>query len=529
MAKKRVKPAPTQTLRSPERRFSIPRRTVLYLCLGVFVLLVLLSFDPKPFLGGDNATYILLAKGLVQGKGFRDIWAPGMPPHTQYPFGFPLFLAPFVAAFPHPLIPMKLFVFLLAFISLLLVHALSKQTLPQEQSLFLLALTCLSPTLIEFSHWVLSEVPYLGVSFLALFLLKDREDSWKDWRFWLGVVAVAFAYHIRTAGIALVAALPLYVLIKRRWAAFGISLLSLFLLLLPWVLRNRGLSHEGGYLQQFLLKEPYNPALGYATLSDFIGRFGMNLKIYALQVLPGFIFPPLGEAQPGGIATLIGLALTVLCLWGLVAQGRENIRLTHVYLVCYLGVSLLWPSVWSDRRFLLPVLPLLLGIFISGTFSLSGILWKQKPKILGTILISLSGFTALWVNLTIIPSQMNNTMAYMQGDEFAGYPEPYVTFFQAADWIKANTEPNAVVISRKPTLFYLRAERPSFIYPFTPSPESLASAIEKNRAGYIVVDQVSGTTQRYLIPALRPGIPARYELIYQTPEPATYVLRIKRL
>jgi hypothetical protein len=212
-----------------------------------------------------------------------------------------------------------------------------------------------------------------------------------------------------------------------------------------------------------------------------------------------------------------------------VAQGRENIRLTHLYLVCYLGVSLLWPSVWSDRRFLLPVLPLLLGIFISGTFSFSGILWKQKPKILGTILISLSGFSALWVNLTIIPSQVNNTMAYMQGDEFAGYPEPYATFFQAADWIKQNTPSNAVVISRKPTLFYLRAERQSFIYPFSPAPESLASAIEKNQVEYIIVDQVSGTTQRYLIPALRPGIPAHYELIYQTPEPATYILRVKRL
>ena len=528
MAKKRARPAPPTPLRSPERRFSIPGRTALYIFLGVFLILALLSFDPKPFLGGDNATYILLAKGLVQGQGFRDIWAPGMPPHTQYPFGFPLLLTPFVAAFPGPVIPMKFFVLALALVSLILVHALAKEAFPEGQRLALMALLALSPSYLQFSHWVLSEVPYLCVSFLGLFLLKDREDALKDWRFWLGLLAIAFAYHIRTTGIALVAALPLYLLLKRQWKAIGITFIVLFLLLLPWALRNRGLSHEGGYLQQFFLKDSYNPALGYATLSDFISRFGTNLKIYALGVVPGFLFPPLGERPGGGILVVVGLLTSGLCLWGLWAQAKQKLLLSHVYLVCYLGVALLWPSVWSDFRFLLPVLPLVLSLYVSGSFSLSGILWKLRPRVIGTLLVVLSALTALWVVLAGIPGQVTNTMAYLRGDEFAGYPEPYVTFFQAADWVKANTNPEAVVVSRKPTLFYLRAERQSFLYPFSPDPDSLSASIEKNRADYILVDQVSGTTQRYLIPALRPGIPDRYELVHQTPEPATYILRIKR-
>jgi len=528
MAKKRAKPAATQTLRSPERRFSIPGRTAPYTLLGVFLILALLSFDPKPFLGGDNATYILLAKGLVQGKGFRDIWAPGMPPHTQYPFGLPLLLTPFVAVFPHSVIPMKFFVLALALVSFILVHAFFKDAFTEGQRLALMILLALSPALLQFSHWVLSEVPYLCVSLLGLFLLQDREAHFKDWRFWLGLLAIAFAYHVRTAGIALVIALPLFLLLKRKWKAAGITLIVLFLLLLPWALRNRGLSEEGGYLRQFLLKDSYNPALGYANLSDLMSRFGTNLKIYTLGVVPGFVFPPLGDTTSGGILILIGLLASALCLWGLFSQAKQRLLLSHVYLVCYLGVALLWPSVWSDFRFLLPILPLILGVFLSGAFSLSGILWKAKPKVVGTFLVVLSALTSLWVVLTGIPGQATNTMAYLRGDEFAGYPEPYVTFFQATDWIKENTNPEAVVISRKPTLFYLRAERPSFIYPFSPAPESLASAIEKNRADYIVVDQVSGTTQRYLIPALRPGIPDRYELVHQTPEPATYVLRIKR-
>jgi len=42
------------------------------------------------------------------------------------------------------------------------------------------------------------------------------------------------------------------------------------------------------------------------------------------------------------------------------------------------------------------------------------------------------------------------------------------------------------------------------------------------------MDRSQSRAQRYLIPALRPGIQERYELVHQTPEPATYILGIKR-
>jgi hypothetical protein len=44
--------------------------------LIVFLVLAILSFDPRTFLGGDNATYILLAKSIASGHGYRDIWTP---------------------------------------------------------------------------------------------------------------------------------------------------------------------------------------------------------------------------------------------------------------------------------------------------------------------------------------------------------------------------------------------------------------------------------------------------------------------
>lgn len=526
MGKKRSKPIPP-----PKKTLvSISYHSVLILSLLLFVLLALLSFDPKPYLGGDNATYMLLAKSMIQGNGYRDIWAPGMPPQTQYPFGFPLLLLPGIMLFPHSIIPLKFFVLALALASVALVAALGKKTLPRVQSLSLMFLLCLNVVFIEYSHWVLTEVPFICISFLALFLLMDREkDSFqKDGLFWLSLLAIAFCYYIRTAGIALVFALPLYLLLKRRWLTFGMAGAALFLLLLPWFLRNRGLLHEGvGYSNVLLLKDTYNPAAGYVTLSDLLIRLGTNIKIYSLSVVSEFFFPSLYRGESAGLVSASALFSTILCLLGFWTQAKRKLGLIHIYILCHVGVTLMCPTYMSERRILLPILPLLLSLFISGAFSLSGLLWRKKPKVIGVCLIAISALSALWANLQIIPTQLQNSIAYMKGDEFAGYPENWSTFFQAADWVKANTDPSAIVVCRKPTLFYLRAERRTFTYPFSTNSDSVLSEIFHNHADYVFVDQVSNTTSRYLIPALQPYIPERFELVYATPEPTTYVFRVK--
>ena len=45
--------------------------------------------------------------------------------------------------------------------------------------------------------------------------------------------------------------------------------------------------------------------------------------------------------------------------------GIRRKELPAVYLTCYLGLHLCWPQVWSDIRFLLPVIPLLFYAVLS--------------------------------------------------------------------------------------------------------------------------------------------------------------------
>ncbi|HSG81565.1 MAG TPA: hypothetical protein VLC48_04910, partial [Gemmatimonadota bacterium] len=66
--------------------------TALALTIAVHVFLAALLFDPKPFIGGDNAGYMILAESLESGQGYRDLYLPGSPRHVTYPPGYPVLL-----------------------------------------------------------------------------------------------------------------------------------------------------------------------------------------------------------------------------------------------------------------------------------------------------------------------------------------------------------------------------------------------------------------------------------------------------
>ncbi|MDO9390785.1 MAG: hypothetical protein Q7U71_03320 [bacterium] len=127
----------------------------------------------------------------------------------------------------------------------------------------------------------------------------------------------------------------------------------------------------------------------------------------------------------------------------------------------------------------------------------------------------------------ILPEVGNNLemqKAYRKGDHLAGYDPAWRSFFTAAEWIKASTPENSIVVSRKPSLFYLSAQRKTFCYPFTANRDSVLKVID--RADYVMVEPVSGTGQKYLIPAIQPLLDKKYKIIYAQGEPPTYVLQV---
>ncbi|MDQ7799495.1 MAG: hypothetical protein RDU76_11245 [Candidatus Edwardsbacteria bacterium] len=496
-------------------------RWLLISVLALFILISLLMFDPKPFVGGDNAAYVSLSRSLVQGQGLSEIWTPEGKAHTQYPFGFPLLLSP-ISLLKLPYAWYKLVPWLSGLLSLLAFWLLMKD---DSKVLYMAPvwLLAINPYFLEYTHWVLSELPFTLFVLLTFLALKKWEKS--GGHLWLAgvILSAVFANHIRSAGIALYLGIFIYLLFQRKFKASAIFMAGCIALTMPWALRNSHYGTSGGYLEQFLMRDPYQPELGLLGIGGLIQRFFANLEIYSINVLPRMMFPSVdGWGLSGGLVIL--MLLTVIpAVTALIVRIIKNTKGYDWFVLIYLGMSLLWPEAWSDIRFLLPLLPFLLfylvqayGYAISLVFK-RGSLW---PAVMLLFLIAAANVSAGW---NMIDSNLKAGNYHSQ-DKYSGYDPAWRSFFAATEWVKANTTENSIVVSRKPTLFYLGAERKAYCYPFTTQQDSLLKSIEK--ADYVMVEPVSGTGQRFLIPAIQSLLDKKFKIIYANGNPPTYVLQV---
>src|SRR5690606_8080211 len=71
-----------------------------------------------------------------------------------------------------------------------------------------------------------------------------------------------------------------------------------------------------------------------------------------------------------------------------------------------------------------------------------------------------------------------------------------------AEWSRRALPDGAVVLSRKPRLFYLISGHPGRVYPFSENPDTFFAAARDAGARYVVLDYVDGLSARYIAPVL---------------------------
>jgi 4-amino-4-deoxy-L-arabinose transferase-like glycosyltransferase len=489
------------------------------LLLGLGLLAFLLAawtFDPKLALSGDNTEFMTLARSLVQGQGLSYISLPEPKPATKYPFGFPLMLAPLEWLAPGNGAAMNWLVVLFFAGSVPLIYLLALQALGRVPAL-LASLWCATlPLLLDYAHQVMSEVPYLFFSLLGLWLIERGmgEEERIPGNYWFigGFAALMWAYYVRSAGIALVGAVFLYLLLRRRFRqalALGGGAL---LLALPWSLRNRAVGDEGSYFKQLISVNPYFPEQGTVDLAGMVERVLFNGGAYLSRILPQIFWP---SAAPPENGALVSVALLGLAGWAVFAciRRRQHLLLP-LYAGLYLAMVLVWPSQWTDARFLAPLTPVLVLLAIQGAAELLD--WRPQLRPAGRVLAGalLAGVLAL--NL----GALGRLARAGAGD----YPPGWRNYYAAGLWLRANTPAGSVICCRKDYWLYVVADRPCMVYPFKEPAEILAS-LEQQGVDYVVVDQLGfSSTPRFLVPAIQ-QYPERFEVVWQQPNPDTYVLR----
>ena len=489
------------------------------------------TFDSKLSLSGDNAEYIVLARSLAQGEGLAYLHSPEPGPATKFPFGFPLLLAPLAWAFPDDWVPMKALVLALFALGMGVLYQLARERVGVWPGLAVVALSLLAgksyltegaagdthgPTLLHYAHQVMSEVPYLTFSLLALWLVDlgvGREGLRGNWRFLGGMACAIWACCIRTSGIALVAAVAAHLLLRRDFRRCLVFVGATFLCLLPWTLRNQAVGGGGVYLKQLFMVNPYYPEQGWLDLPGFLERFIGHSDRY-LRGWAETLVPSLSGTDtilhPAPLLLLVlATAATVLCL-------RRGEQLLLLYAAFSMGMLLLW--FWPSDRFLVPILPvvLLLGVWTVVQIQDRLAAYGRAERYAARLVVW--GCLVAW--FIAHAGGAKRLADYADGD----YPPNWQRYYDAGKWLEANAPVEAVVLCRKGFWMHVVSGRRTTGFPYD-EPAAVLAHMERAGVDYVVVESLGfRQTADYLGPAIG-EYADRFRVAWYNHAEATYVLQ----
>jgi hypothetical protein len=191
----------------------------------------------------------------------------------------------------------------------------------------------------------------------------------------------------------------------------------------------------------------------------------------------------------------------ILAIFGWVWRVRRA-RVAELFLPLYLGLIFIWPAVWSGERFLLPALPILL--FLAGE-ALVRMLCRFAPRLtfvvpaaaVGVLLVL--GLPGL-VNATLIARECTSRRA--AGDRYPCVSPGYDEYFRLAEDAAAMLPDGAVVLTRKPRLFYGIGGVQGMTFPLSQDPAAFFATVDSAGARYLVFDRLDAAADYYVRPTL---------------------------
>jgi hypothetical protein len=467
-----------------------PRWTALILAL-VHLAVAVPALLPVPHPGGDNATYLALARSILDG-GYRDLFDPAAPVHTQYPPGFPLIEAGALAVGLRPWVGLKAVTLAFSALGVALTFLWVRRGRRPGLALGVGVALALSPGVVQLAHWELSDVPFWAITTAAL-LAWERTRPGQDGRAAAASALTVAAYLTRSAGLPLLVAAGAWLLWRRRWRHLAILAAVAVPAAGAWWLWGRA---GPGYASFLLLDNPYDPASGSIGVAGIPARMGENLLVYHLRFLPVLL-----TGREGGAGAALAVGVSALALYGWARRLRRP-DVAALWLPLYAGVVLAWNPVWSGERLILPLFPLLLVYAGDGLTRLARAVRAAPPRAVGAAAAAalvLAGLPGLYAE---VRTGLGCTARYRAGERYACFNAEWTDFMETARVAGRVLPPGSVVLSRKPALFWAESGMRGRTYPLAREPDSLFAAARRAGARYVVVDAVDAVATRYLTPVL---------------------------
>jgi hypothetical protein len=316
----------------------------------------------------DDGMYVILAKAIATGHGYRWLHVPGAPPATHFPPGYPAVLAVLwwlFPAFPANVIAFKFANALFMAVAAMGVYAFTKARFGMTEigaAIFALVSTLGIPTL-TLSALVMSEPLFLAL-LMPILLLAERLGDSEDGRMRdvvLLALLVGAATLVRTHGIALTGAIGLALVARRRLreaVVFGAISVAMLLPWQLWVSAHAGvvpMTMRGNYESYGAWFANGLHTEGFALIARTVARTSRDVAVM-FEVLVAPSMPSIVRA----FAVLVLGAFSVVgarVLW-------RRAPVSALFLSLYAAIVIVWP--FTPARFLWCVWPLIIALPILG-------------------------------------------------------------------------------------------------------------------------------------------------------------------
>jgi hypothetical protein len=439
----------------------------------------------------DDGVYLVTAKALATGHGYRIISLPDEIPQTKYPILFPFVLSlvwRLAPDFPANTLVLKAVPVSFALLWFWLAFQLIAREASRAVAGICVAITAMGLWTVYLGTALLSETMFASLCTGFLILLRREEiDDGKRWH-WMAAAAVAgLACLTRTAGVCAIATGFIYFAARRRLGRASAFLAISLAICGPWFLWVSA--------QHLPATDAYYSSANYGSWNVLSHYFPMDRKVGIVLLNALYVLrTPLSLTglEVNGW-TQLGTGILASALWAVYVKRRTVLDL---FLGVYVAMTLAWA--WPPERFIQVVYPLI-ALWCWRTWqAATGRFprWVPAMNLTGMVLISLLIGQTLWLGVADAAATQRTGVALGQQD-------PWWETSKQLDWIRKNTPANAIVLANLDPLFYLYTGRkavrgflanPYWLFYNTADParqpigtvEDLREMVRRERVNYIV-------------------------------------------
>ena len=499
---------------------------------------------------GDDGRYYVLGVSIAEGAGLVHYENPIRPPEAMTPPLYPALIACIVRATDNPVVWVKrtgnaLYVLavLMAVLALMGPNGVSRPGLMGAY------IGMLAVGVASFASFIMSDTLFILWVYASLWLSGQQKQG-KLACFVLGC-GCGLAYLTRIAGLALVPALLLPVLLKRQWRSVLFIGLGLGVVVAPWF-----------YRKFFMLDIPDHyvaMAEGYAQMQGqnlwvqfpliMAQEFIRDIPVFLAKVLPRQFLYAATEVIPSRLLwEAVDVATGFAMAAGFLLRVRRWTAIDYFFLFTILLIAAI-PGPIYDKYAFFPILPIaaFYGFgFLEWAAQRSSAFFRSewmgrgiRIAALGALAFSLLlDFTAGGIHFAKEnPRRPYGSWAPERFLAFGNsYYDAWARVSEAATWIRENTPADALLLSRKSDHLFVMSGRQGWRYdlPRKVQCKTTMEAVEKFAPDRMVLlledafptgitfDAYGNNREQVLNETVR-KVPERWRVVYSTAEPVTRV------